>query len=381
MTNTSTNRFRETVDRELESVQLSDDVKMHVLNSRYARTAPSRRFTLKPLAVAVASVCTVSALTVGVGAVACGGVSEFIGGVSVVLQPVNETCTSNGIRVTVLSAGVDSVESKTMSAYVTLEDTTGQGRVTEDSEFQCWVRSDGERVDDENARVDCTMVSYDEDSRVATYRVVATMDWWNRFANKNTLYSNGIYDGTTVETTVTEGVDLSALVQGLDAGYSYYDTDDHGYTTGYYGCYTGSTSPDTRYRTVADLAEPVQLDDDTQLVGVGFVDGHLHVRLEYGNYYELAYHPEGLDASEYTSLGGVTLVDGDGVDSTDTAEYYSSITEGDRDSYTQVVEVCFPRVRDVATLEGMNLSYGVETSTTVEGSWSVTFKVDDATTD
>jgi hypothetical protein len=380
-----TSKFRDTINREMGGIQLSDDIKMNVLDSKYIQR--KKRFNFKPLVVAMTAICTASILTIGVGAVAFGGVSEFINGVNIMFEPINETCTSNGIKLTVLSAGIDSIENKTMSAYVTLEDITEQNRITQDSSFMCWVKSTSEDTDSNNAHIDSTLVSFDEDTHIATYKVVATMNWWNTFSNKNTILSDKVSNGITVEHTTVEGIDLYALAKdNLDADYTYYDTNYKDkpysmYNFGMYGCYKSSNTPNVKYKSIVDNIEPIQINDDIQLLAIGFVDGHLHVKLKYTNYYETAYHPENLDISQYFSVETFALVDTNGNDILNTNDVYSSMSTRCNDTHTQVIEVCFNNVNDISKLEGLRLSYGVNTTTMIDGSWAITFKMDDTITE
>lgn len=377
-------KFKSTINHEMESFQLSDDIKMSVLNSKYAT---KKRTSFKPLMVAIGSLCTASVLTIGIGSMACGSFTEFANGVSIMFEPVNETCTNNGIKMTVISAGVDNVKNKTMSAYITLEDLTDQNRITKDTEFSGWVKSASETNNNENSTMDVTMVSFDENTRIATYKIVATMNWWNTFSNKNTLNSNDLYNGSTTETTIAESIDLYSLAKdNLDVGYTYYDMDYRygGYRlshNGDYGCYKSSTVPNVDYKSIMDNIEPIQIDDNTQLVAIGFLDGHLHVKLKYSNYYESPYTPQGYDVSQYMNIDNIKLVNSDGIDTLNTSEVNSFMSEENDEQHTQTVEVCFKRVNDISKLEGLQLSYDENVSTYVYGEWSVSFKLDDNPTD
>lgn len=367
------NRFKDIINTEMQNIQLSDDIKMNILNSKYAYK--KKRFNLKPLVIALTTVCTVSILTIGVGAVAFGGFSEFINGVNILFEPINETCIDNGIKMTVLSAGVDSVENKTVSAYVTVEDITDQNRINKDTILSTWIKEENNNPNYDHTTMNCQMVSFDDTTSIATYKIVATMDWWRNFTNKNTLYANGVINENTI-TKVAKDINLYDLAKdNLDIGFTYYD-ENEGSRSGYYGCYTYSSSP-IRYKSIMEKLESIQIDDNTQLTAIGFLDGHLHIKLRYT-------YNNNYDMNIYQNINNIKLVDSTGKDVLNTAEFKSGKTLHNFDNYiydngTQVqdCEICFPRIKDVSQLEGLRLSYDVYNCTIINGEWNITFKVND----
>lgn len=371
------NRFKDIINAEMNNIQLSDDIKMNILNSKY--TYKKKRFNIKPLVVALTTICTVSILTVGVGAVAFGGFNEFINGVNILFEPINETCIDNDIKITVIFAGVDDIKNKTMSAYVTVEDTTNQHRINKDTNLSAWIKEENNQSGDEHATMDCQMISFDNTTNVATYKIVSTIDWWHDFTNKNTLYLNGLVNENTV-TKVIEGVDLYNLAKNsLDKGFTYYNI-NCGSKNGFYGCYKTSSVP-TQYKSIVENLDNVWINDNTQLTAIGFIDGHLHIKLRYtyNNY----------DASTYESIQKIKLIDSNGKDILNTGEFKSSITIHNFDNYEydtydeniqiQDTEICFPKIKDISQLEGLKISYDVDTWTIIEGEWNITFKVNDTT--
>lgn len=360
------NRFKDIINTEMQNIQLSDDIKMNILNSKYAYK--KKRFNLKPLVIALTIVCTVPILTIGVGAVACGGFSEFINGVNILFEPINETCIDNGIKMTVVSAGVDSVENKTVSAYVTVEDITNQNRINKDTTLSTWIKEENNNPNYEHTTMNCQMVSFDDTTSIATYKIVSTIDWWHDFTNKNTFYSNGIGNHETVE-KVAEDINLYDLAKdNLDSSFTYYDKNISS-SSGYYGCYIYSSSP-IRYKSIMENLESIQIDDDIQLTGIGFSDGHLHIKIEYTSNNET-----NNSNGQHKNISNFKLVDSTGKDVFNTAEYQSIASICDYD--TIFYEICFPRINDISKLKDLKLSYNTNIYTFIQGEWNITFKVND----
>lgn len=362
------NRFKDIINTEMQNIQLSDDIKMNVLNSRYAHQ--KKRFNLKPLVVALTTVCTVSILTIGVGAVAFGGFNEFINGVNILFEPVNETQIDNGIKMTVVSAGVDDVKNKTMSAYVTVEDTTNQHRINKDTNLSAWIKEENNNLNGEHTTMDCQMISFDDATNIATYKIVSTIDWWHNFTNKNTLYINGLVNENTV-TKVAKDINLYDLAKdNLDSGFTYYNENIN--YNGYYGCYVSSASP-IRYKSIMENIEPIQIDDNTQFTAIGFLDGHLHIKLRY--IYNDNINNNNMNI--YQSINNIKLVDSTGNDILNTHEFESNVNI--HNGNIQDTEICFPKIKDISQLEDLKLSYDVYNCTIVDGEWNITFKVNDTT--
>jgi hypothetical protein len=117
-----------------------------------------------------------------------------------------------------------------------------------------------------------------------------------------------------------------------------------------------------------NLQEPVPLSEDVNLIGIGFLDGHLHVKLEY-NTNDRTNNQANEYYQEFKSLANIHLV-GSEIGSSDNVSYLRADT-GD----TLIEELCFPRVNDISKLEGLKLTYDLETITYIQGEWRVTFKV------
>ncbi|MCD7799835.1 MAG: hypothetical protein LUG94_01295 [Ruminococcus sp.] len=369
-------KLKNIINDELQDIQLSDDIHMSVLNSKF--TAKRKRFNFKPLVITIVSLCTVSMLTIGAGAVACGSVSEFINGVNILFEPINETQTDNGIKITVLSAGIDDVNNKTMSAYVTVEDTTDQDRINKDTSLSIFIEEENNTTDDEHSYIQYEMVSFDEDTKVATYKFVATMDWWHTFTNKNTIHINGISNTKITEKTV-DNIDLYELAKDkLDSEYTYYDAINLG-RYGYYGCYTYSSAP-IRSKLLNENVEPIEIGENAELTAIGFIDGHLHVKVRY-----VLIDFATTDLETYISLQNIRLVNSAGEDVLNTSEYQSEITEYTTDYITdsdsqyamESKEVCFPKIKDISQLEDLTIAYNEQSDENILGNWNITFTLDD----
>lgn len=365
------NRFKDIINTEMQNIQLSDDIKMNVLNSRYSHK--KKRFNFKPLVIAVASICTASMLTIGVGAVAFGGFNEFINGVNILFEPVNETQTDNGIKITVVSAGVDDMKNKTMSAYVTVEDITDQHRINKDTNLSAWIKEENNNPNYEHTTMDCQMISFDDATNIATYKIVSTIDWWHNFTNKNTLSVNCLVNENTV-TKVAKDINLYDLAKdNLNSGFTYYDENANNIDSIGYGCYVSSSSP-IRYKSIMENIEPIQIDNNTQFTAIGFLDGHLHIKLRYT--YNVS-NNQNVDTSIYESIQNIKLVDSTGKDILNTNEFESNVNI--HNGNIQDIEICFPKIKDISQLEDLKLSYDVYNCTIVDGEWNITFKVNDTT--
>lgn len=158
--------IRLAIDRELGSIQLDASQKSAILaQCRPSLTvAPHHRPMRRVLAVA-ASFAAVMVLSVGTLA-AAPELRESLKGLSedtiAILQPVNQVSEDQGIRMEVLGAVNDG---GVAVAFLSLQDTTGQGRVSDT------VRLMDCQISDELGIAIANVVSYDETTETAILRL------------------------------------------------------------------------------------------------------------------------------------------------------------------------------------------------------------------
>lgn len=158
--------IRLAIDRELGSIQLDASQKSAILaQCRPSLTvAPHHRPMRRVLAVA-ASFAAVMVLSVGTLAAApelresLKGLSEYT---IAILQPVNQVSEDQGIRMEVLGAVNDG---GVAVAFLSLQDTTGQGRVSDT------VRLMDCQISDDLGIAIANVVSYDETTETAILRL------------------------------------------------------------------------------------------------------------------------------------------------------------------------------------------------------------------
>lgn len=158
--------IRLAIDRELGSIQLDASQKSAILaQCRPSLTvAPRHRPVRRVLAVA-ASFAAVMVLSVGTLA-AAPELRESLKGLSedtiAILQPVNQVSEDQGIRMEVLGAVNDG---GVAVAFLSLQDTTGQGRVSDT------VRLMDCQISDDLGIAIANVVSYDETTETAILRL------------------------------------------------------------------------------------------------------------------------------------------------------------------------------------------------------------------
>ena len=154
--------IRLAIDRELGSIQLDASQKRAILPS--LTVAPRHRPMRRVLAVA-ASFAAVMVLSVGTLA-AAPELRESLKGLSedtiAILQPVNQVSEDQGIRMEVLGAVNDG---GVAVAFLSLQDTTGQGRVSDT------VRLMDCQISDDLGIAIANVVSYDETTETAILRL------------------------------------------------------------------------------------------------------------------------------------------------------------------------------------------------------------------
>lgn len=158
--------IRLAIDRELESIQLDASQKEAILaQCRPSLTVTPRRRPMRRVLAVAASFAAVMALSAGALA-AAPELRESLKGLSeetiAILQPVNEVSEDQGIRMEVLGA-VD--DGGVAVAFLSLQDTTGQGRVSDTVRLMDCQISDG------MAAAFADVVSYDETTETAVLRL------------------------------------------------------------------------------------------------------------------------------------------------------------------------------------------------------------------
>lgn len=343
------NTMKNIINEELQNIQLGDDIKMMVLNSQSAK----KKWNFKPLAIAIACTCVIS--TFGVGVIASGGVREFIKGTEIIFQPVNESCTYDGITLTVQSAGK---QDRYMIIYLTLQDTTNQNRINSET-----LVATNSNIVDGVATENWTCIAFDENTNTAYYKVIVEASFWSNLLDKCTLNANLLMNISEPVTHITD-TDLYDLIvnKNLDNGYTTLNQDDnvdcYSYS-GFEGCYKSRPYP-TDKKYLNEIDEPIQIDDDVSIFGIGFIDEHLHIKLRFSNTF---------------NEPNIKLLDIIGNVISDNDKQSSIASYWDNDYIT--LEVCFPKINDISKLKDLRLSYDTQPIEVIEGNWAVTLNLED----
>jgi len=159
-------RIRCSVDRRLDALRLPDDFAQRIVTAQQPKKRPRLRLWRRPVALA-AVFCLVVACSVGVLAASPASHNLFaiLGAqVSSLLQPIERSCTKEGIETTVVAALNDS---NTMDIYVAVRDTEGS-RIDENTAL-CDVQLSGECFSPF-----VQLVQFDEKSATATFLIEAS---------------------------------------------------------------------------------------------------------------------------------------------------------------------------------------------------------------
>lgn len=194
------------IDRELGSIQLDASQKSAILaQCRPSLTvAPRHRPVRRVLAVA-ASFAAVMVLSVGTLA-AAPELRESLKGLSedtiAILQPVNQVSEDQGIRMEVLGAVNDG---GVAVAFLSLQDTTGQGRVSDT------VRLMDCQISDDLGIAIANVVSYDETTETAILRLEG-MDGDADAGKKITVSARSLLSGEQQVSDESTGYTVSELI-------------------------------------------------------------------------------------------------------------------------------------------------------------------------
>ena len=198
--------IRLAIDRELGSIQLDASQKSAILaQCRPSLTvAPRHRPVRRVLAVA-ASFAAVMVLSVGTLA-AAPELRESLKGLSedtiAILQPVNQVSEDQGIRMEVLGAVNDG---GVAVAFLSLQDTTGQGRVSDT------VRLMDCQISDDLGIAIANVVSYDETTETAILRLEG-MDGDADAGKKITVSARSLLSGEQKVSDESTGYTVSELI-------------------------------------------------------------------------------------------------------------------------------------------------------------------------
>lgn len=361
------NDIKKIIDTGLDNINLSEDIKMCVLNK--IKSKRKKRVKFKPLVIALASICTVGFCTMHVNAIA-NGIFEIINDTKILLQPKNESCTYDGIKMSLLSTGK---EGNIIVAYFSLEDTTDQHRITGDADVYDW-----NFLSSNDASGNCQMYDYDKENEVATFRVImSNMDNNIPWLNKNTLKVTKMLIGLNTTTEIVEDFDLYSLAkENLNA-----DTETQYWngTSGFSGCYRyddrNNNNNNNNCITLKKnrLSTSIGNYDWLESSNIGFLDGHLHIQLQ------------GIGKmSEYNHFS-IDVIDKNGNSLTNNGYDTSYISWNCYDGYyyennihERAYEYCFPTITDISQLEGAKLQGTFcEYDTVLEGDWNITFSIED----
>ena len=193
------------IDRELGSIQLDASQKSAILaQCRPSLTvAPRHRPVRRVLAVA-ASFAAVMVLSVGTLA-AAPELRESLKGLEdtiAILQPVNQVSEDQGIRMEVLGAVNDG---GVAVAFLSLQDTTGQGRVSDT------VRLMDCQISDDLGIAIANVVSYDETTETAILRLEG-MDGDADAGKKITVSARSLLSGEQQVSDESTGYTVSELI-------------------------------------------------------------------------------------------------------------------------------------------------------------------------
>lgn len=154
------------IDRELENIRLDEDQKKAILaQCRPSLTVTPRRRPVRRVLAVAAGFAAVMVLSAGTLA-AAPELRESLKGLSedtiAILQPVNQVSEDQGIRMEVLGAVNDG---GVAVAFLSLQDTTGQGRVSDT------VRLMDCKISEDLGIAIANVVSYDETTETAILRL------------------------------------------------------------------------------------------------------------------------------------------------------------------------------------------------------------------
>ena len=198
--------IRLAIDRELGSIQLDASQKSAILaQCRPSLTVAPRHRPMRRVLAVAASFAAVMVLSVGTLA-AAPELRESLKGLSedtiAILQPVNQVSEDQGIRMEVLGAVNDG---GVAVAFLSLQDTTGQGRVSDT------VRLMDCQISDDLGIAIANVVSYDETTETAILRLEG-MDGDADAGKKITVSARSLLSGEQKVSDESTGYTVSELI-------------------------------------------------------------------------------------------------------------------------------------------------------------------------
>ena len=198
--------IRLAIDRELGSIQLDASQKSAILaQCRPSLTVAPRHRPMRRVLAVAASFAAVMVLSVGTLA-AAPELRESLKGLSedtiAILQPVNQVSEDQGIRMEVLGAVNDG---GVAVAFLSLQDTTGQGRVSDT------VRLMDCQISDDLGIAIANVVSYDETTETAILRLEG-MGGDTDAGEKITVSARSLLSGEQQVSDESTGYTVSELI-------------------------------------------------------------------------------------------------------------------------------------------------------------------------
>ena len=265
-------------------------------------------------------------------------------------KPVQLSCEDNGIRMEVVASHIHEDTAEIYISVQDLEATRFDETIDLFDSYQIHTPFD--------CTEHCKLASYDPDTQTATFLI--TIEQWNEqniigdkltFSIREFLSNKKTYEGV-IDVNIIE---LNSATQTVHPrGVS---------GTDFFNEYISSNTRDgvTVLKTVGSISSPI---NGVALTGVGYVDGYFHVQV----YYE--------DILKTDNHGSVALLNrgtGEMINCNGSVSFFDDAEKG---SYQDYIFMEIP----VDTLGNYDL-YGdfVTSSGSVEGTWSVTFPLEDNT--
>lgn len=353
------------IDTELAHVTLSAEQKQAILaQCRPSVTLCRPRTVLFKRAVAVAA--AVAVFTVGgVGVLAQNpGLAQKLGLLGEhtlsMLQPVNMVSVDNGIRMEVLAALNDH---EVAAIYLTLQDTTGQGRVTKDMDLR-HIQVSGATFS--SAQV----IDFDEVSNTAT--ICLTGEGGQLENRKITVTLRTFLTGWQYQRDMGPADCGRAMLSQLGLPEPALDLHPqiNGYSSiGEASLIPGRDAPDLDVLMPAKEGVPLPGAPWAQITAAGIVNGNLHIQLlhddELGLYNDVTFYLTDRDGNELVLPNAV-------------AELGPQISIAPNNMVSRFQEHIIQLPENV-DLDDLRLHYDLSAySNRQQGTWSVAFTLEDA---
>ena len=261
-------------------------------------------------------------------------------------KPVQKACEDNGIEMTVISAEREGSRASVCLAMHDMTDSLPDGE---------WDLYDSYRINvPRDMTGHCSFTEYDKNTRTAYFVIhLETMDGSDMPKGKVTFSVSEILVGKQSTKAELNDIDMASIpyepktrhISDISGSYSHNEeTSPEGYSF-----LIPADSP---------LCTPVK---GVNVMGVGYIDGALHILTEYD------------DALKYDNHGYITLVSkcGGTVGETDETGFYYCDKEHDKEYMEQIFPVSYDELKD-CTLYGEFFT----AADCVSGDWQVTFPLE-----